>query len=154
MFQPDKEAQMKSIKLTSIVLLGMIALFTQINAAQAKVRGTFTKTCVGTVDPVAGNDSLRAICETMGGNWVSTQLNQVSSCQGDIWNYDGRLMCNPGVGGSYLRTCGGAVFNRRQNSLSADCRRKDGAFHRTELGAVTFCKGEVSNDDGNLVCPR
>jgi hypothetical protein len=39
-------------------------------------------------------DRLTADCLTVDGRWVSTELDAVSQCVGDIGNQDGRLVCN------------------------------------------------------------
>ncbi len=132
------------------MLCGMMALFAHINIAHAAVQGTFTRTCVNWT--VSSDSRLTAICETMDGKWITTQLSSVGSCKEDIWNYDGHLMCNPGKDGSYLHTCGEARLD--QDNLSALCKKRDGSFLRSELSRVSLCKGDLSNNDGHLVCPR
>jgi hypothetical protein len=132
------------------MLCGMVALFAHTNIAHAKVQGTFTRTCVNWT--VSQNSLLTGICETMDGKWVSTQLASVNLCRGDIWNYDGHLMCNPGKDGSYLQTCGEARLDR--DNLTAHCKRRDGSFLRSELTRVSLCKGDLSNNDGRLECQR
>ena len=140
---------MKSIHAASALLCGAIALFALAGDARAAVQGTFTQTCYGWS---VSNSVLTAHCKTMDQRIITTQLFSVSSCRGDIWNYDGHLMCNPGKDGSYLQTCSEARLNR--DNLSALCRKKDGSFLRSELGRVNSCRGDLSNNDGRLECQR
>jgi hypothetical protein len=54
-------------------------------------RGTYAQTCRNI--EVRG-DRLHAECETREGRWVSTDLDDVSRCRGDVTNLDGHLVCS------------------------------------------------------------
>ena len=54
--------------------------------------------------------------------------------------------------GSYTQSCSDAVV--AADSLKATCRNNGGGQGSTVLPNVSLCRGDISNDDGVLVCDR
>src|SRR5215469_4423291 len=122
--------------------------------------GSYTQTCNRVhVD----GDTLRALCQTSGGQWVDTFLNDFKRCTGDITNIEGRLTCG-GYGhperdiargapaGSYTQTC--THVRMSGNSLRASCQTSDGRWVDTRLDSYNSCVGDIVNDEGRLECTR
>lgn len=118
----------------------------------------------GSCDNISAyDDTLRARCQTEEGDWINSRLDDYSECDGDIGNIDGRLTCSRddrrddrgdyGIPpGSYQETC----RNERVESgdLIADCADRNGRLRHSELQNHRFCRGDISNDNGNLRCNR
>lgn len=108
---------------------------------------------------------LAAFCQTRGGEWVVSRLNNFLACPDDIANQDGELVCarrqaapparaEIEPAGSYRKTCQRIVY--RGNVLSAMCRARDGDLESTSLNLST-CPGDgydIANVDGQLRCGR
>jgi hypothetical protein len=111
-------------------------------------------------------DNLIAECRTSGGDWHRTSLDNYRQCRGDIFNSDGGLRCRQGdegrggrgdedrgaPAGSYKDTCRNVHMDG--DNLVAECRTRDGDWHRTSLDNYRECRGDISNDDGRLRCRR
>ncbi len=54
--------------------------------------------------------------------------------------------------GSYKDTCRNVHMDG--DNLVAECRTRDGDWHRTSLDNYRQCRGDISNDDGRLRCQR
>ncbi|MBC8088366.1 MAG: hypothetical protein H7Z40_13945 [Phycisphaerae bacterium] len=97
---------------------------------------------------------LTAQCRDGRGRYVNAQL-QYSNCRGDIFNNNGQLGCDTGKSGrqvpfgSYLNSCRNAQVKGR--TLSAECRTKNGAYHLAQI-AYRYCRGDISNNNGQLNC--
>ena len=59
-------------------------------AAQGVPPGSYQSSCE---DVSVSGDTLRARCETADGDWSNSRLDDLSACDGDISNDDGRLTC-------------------------------------------------------------
>jgi signal transduction histidine kinase/ligand-binding sensor domain-containing protein len=69
--------------------------------------GSYQLTCV-ILD--VHTDNLRAVCRTLKGDWLATELHNPSACTADISNENGKLTCNrshPRPLGRYLEALGG-----------------------------------------------
>jgi len=99
--------------------------------------------------------NLYAQCRRKDGSWNGAVLKQYKTCRPGIDNIDGNLRCDHNVvgspPGSYARTCRNELVS--QGRLVAECRSRDGHYRKTELD-VGGCKGDISNQDGVLACPR
>jgi hypothetical protein len=103
---------------------------------------------------------LVAECRNESGRYVSSQLDY-RNCYGDIFNRNGRLECyrsNQGPAdygqtnvpyGSYLNSCRNTYVRGRV--LYADCRNRSGRYVRTQI-AYRYCRGDISNNNGQLNC--
>jgi hypothetical protein len=128
-------------------------------------RGSYRSTCrdEALVRGPGGAVDLIATCRTRGGRFVDATLPNVRACRGDIGNNDGRLVCQtgPSLGeppqGSYRSSCrdmrleqgpGGSV------DLLASCQTRSGRLVDATLPNVRGCKGDISNNNGQLVCAR
>lgn len=117
-------------------------------------RGSYSQSCR---DIQAHGNSLRAVCQTMRGDWVETSLNGLNQCVGDIVNDDGRLECTRRGGrlvpvGSYSQSCRNIYV--RGDNLRAMCQNRGGQWVWSELRDWDDCRGGVQNDDGRLRCNR
>lgn len=132
--------------------------------AQTVPSGSYQQTCK---DIGVRNDVLTARCQDTGGSWRDTQLRDVSSCSGDVFNDNGALRCNGGggaynagynggyyqggiPGGSYSQTC--RDVRVRGNDLEAKCQTVNGDWRDTRLNGFGRCSGDISNEDGQLRC--
>jgi hypothetical protein len=118
-------------------------------------------------------DALIAECRNRDGDWHRTTLDDYRRCGDDIMNDDGRLRCEGDHGyrhdrdrrddndrhdgdwrprGSYQDTC--RHIRVEDGDLSAYCRTRSGKWRSTTLDDVRECRGDISNDNGNLVCRR
>lgn len=117
-------------------------------------RGSYSQTCR---DIHAQGNSLQAVCQTMGGNWVPTTINEFDRCVGDIVNDDGRLECTRRGGrlvpaGSYSQSCRNIYV--RGDNLRAMCQGRDGQWLWSELRDWDSCRRGIVNENGNLRCLR
>lgn len=111
---------------------------------------SYAQTCR---DLSVSSSTLFANCATRLGVWTNTYLRALQICQGGIYNLDGHLRCDNGLsvpGGSYARSCQN-IFNNG-GELSAFCRRIHGDWMWTSLDDFASCLGDISNQDGSLVC--
>jgi hypothetical protein len=117
-------------------------------------RGSYSQTCR---EIQAQGNYLRAVCQTMRGDWVATSLNGVNQCVGEIVNDDGRLECTRRGGrvvpaGSYSQTCRNVYV--RGDNLRAMCQSRGGQWVWSELHDWDDCRAGIINDDGRLRCVR
>jgi len=71
--------------------------------------GSYQLTCL--VLDIRGNN-LRAICQALNGDWLTTELHDTNRCVGDISNENGKLTCNRSQAGppeAYLNAFGGSA---------------------------------------------
>jgi hypothetical protein len=110
-----------------------------------------------------GTIDLIATCQTRNGRFVDATLPNVRACVGDISNDNGRLICQsgPNLGeppqGSYRGSCGDARLAQGPGGtvdLLASCKTRSGRFVDATLPNVRGCKGDIGNNDGQLVCAR
>lgn len=129
--------------------------------------GTYQRSCYATLyDPES--NYLHVRCRTIGGEWISSEMNDVSLCSGDVTNLDGVLVCSdwnlPGVpDGSYQASCYDIFVweapQSRQRQLVATCRTVQGEWQPTVLTnrrgePIDFreCTDDIGNRDGSLKC--
>jgi hypothetical protein len=117
-------------------------------------RGSYSQSCR---EIHAQGNSLRAVCETVGGNWVATSINDYDRCVGEIVNDDGRLDCTRRGGrlvpaGSYVQSCRNVYV--RGDNLRAMCQNRDGRWVWSELHDWDDCRRGIVNENGNLRCVR
>ncbi|MFG1365757.1 CVNH domain-containing protein [Xanthobacter versatilis] len=65
----------------------------------------------------------------------------------------GEAMAQPVPGGSYLNSCNN-VQVRRGRDLTAFCATRRGNWVQTRLNDFPSCRGDISNQDGQLWCVR
>jgi hypothetical protein len=155
-------------KLRCIVTPGYQAGYTA-EVAVGVTTGPYTQTCK---DIKNHDGSLEARCQTRGGDWRKTSLDDFASCHGQIVNEDGYLHCvaaagyvsdeqyrtpvagyqNGLPGGSYTQSCD--EIRIHHDDLEAHCQTRDGDSHKTKLDDFQKCKSEIINDDGNLRCEK
>jgi hypothetical protein len=117
-------------------------------------RGSYTQTCRNIQTQ---GRSVRAVCQTIGGDWVTTGLDDYDRCVGDIVNDNGRLECTRRGGrtvpsGTYAQTCRNVYV--RGDILRAMCQTRDGRWNWSELRKWDDCRGGIVNENGNLRCVR
>ncbi len=113
-------------------------------------RGSYRETCRNIR---MRGDTLTARCQTSGGRWLKTSLDDVQTCVGEIVNDEGNLECsrNPWqVSGTFVQTC--APIYIRGDDLRARCQRRDGRWVWTSLAGYQGCGGGIVNIDGQLRC--
>lgn len=110
----------RTLKLRSRVLCALTAIASLLYSTSAMAKdvadrnvkvppGSYQLTCL-TVD--ASANDLRAICQTLNGDWLETALHNPSACTTDISNENGKLTCNrnqPGPPRIYLDAFGEGV---------------------------------------------
>lgn len=149
---------MRLWKLLTSAVVSVIGFST---VAQADVipRGSYQASCS---DFYTDGYTLSARCRTTYGDTINTSLRNYNDCRGDIANVNGRLMC---VGdqddgdddswtprGSYRDTC--RRINVERGTLEAECQDRYGRWRYTELDNFRSCRGDISNQNGILVCRR
>jgi hypothetical protein len=92
--------------------------------------------------------------DTQGGQAADTQGGQPTTTQGgQPTNTQGGQAANAGAGmpsGSWQRTC--RTPHLSESVLTANCQRRDGAYHYSALDLQSCEGGAVGNDNGRLVC--
>ena len=116
--------------------------------------GSYSQTCR---EIRARGNSLQAVCQTIGGNWVSTSLDDYDRCVGEIVNDDGRLECTRRGGrlvpaGTFSQSCRNVYV--RGDNLRAMCQSRDGRWIWSELHDWDDCRRGIENENGNLRCLR
>jgi CVNH domain-containing protein len=131
------------------------------SANQAGVpNGSYTQTCQ---EIRIKGDDLEARCQTAGGDWHKTKLDDFQKCTGDVANDNGTLRCVSGYPGgyrgvytgapavpSYTQTC--KDIKSHGDHLEARCKAINGDWRNTSLSDYRKCHGQIINDDGNLRC--
>ena len=145
----------KFINLLRIQLLARLVpisfvMATGVAWADTAPTGSYQKSCQSTEYQ---QGKLEAQCLTRLHLYRMTSLPDADKCHGDIANINGKLKCFPGPeggpSGSYLQTCNNTQYN--QEVLTANCRKKNGSYALAQL-RITSCDGDISNDDGQLMC--
>lgn len=114
--------------------------------------GSYRQSCR---DITAANDTLTAICRATGGSWRRSDLGSYSRCtNGEIINFEGRLVCRPLdlrslPSGSYQQTCRNIFLEN--DHLWAHCRDRGGDWRPTVVWNASRCS-RVGNFDGQLAC--
>lgn len=124
--------------------------------------GTYQQSCR---DIRRNGDRLEARCETNGGDWVKTSLDDVDSCTSDIVNENGQLRCERrgrqgrnynwqgnAPQGSYTQSCRNIRMDG--DTLRAECPNPGGHFKASSLSQVSSCVGDITNRNGKLWCSR
>jgi hypothetical protein len=116
----------------------------------APPNGSYQRSC-SHADILGG--ALEAVCRNNGRGQGRTTLADVANCRSDISNNNGVLFCNRGAApppGSYAQTC--RAVHVDGNTLSGECRTRNGGFINSSLPAYTTCRGDISNFNGLLTC--
>ena len=108
--------------------------------------------------------SLLAECINGSNLWISTRLDNVDACPGEIENRGGALACNPDITppdldtiptepptGSYQQSCRNFQVDRAL--LVAECIAYN-LWRRTQLYKFYECNGDIENYLGNLRCKQ
>src|SRR5262249_35359024 len=66
----------------------------------------------------------------------------------------GRSLDYPPPKGSYQRSCNLITYDPDSKTLSANCSPRQGPAHRTTLGNIEQCVGDIANMDGTLQCSK
>ena len=122
--------------------------------------GSFQQSCRGA--RVSG-DLLTATCQDTRGRWNFSSL-RLSTCNADIANQDGRLVCGgPGWGGGGGPGWGGGGLPRGTyqgncrdarvsgDILTASCVDNRGRWNISSL-RFRECRSDIRNDNGRLAC--
>jgi len=128
-------------------------------------RGSYRSTCRDEqlVRGYGGTIDLIASCRTRSGRYVDATLPNVRACNGEIGNDKGRLVCQtrPNLGeppqGSYRGSCRDPRLEQGSAGsvdLYASCQTRSGRFVETSLPNVRGCRGDIGNNNGQLVCSR
>ncbi|MBU1274968.1 MAG: CVNH domain-containing protein [Proteobacteria bacterium] len=138
--------------LGACLALLMFALLLAPTPAKAKVLppGSYRDSCK---DCYVDDGWLHCRCKD-GRGGKETRI-KYTRCNGDIANVDGWLTCGGGgesrrmPGGSWRESCrDGRV---QGNELLAECRNGDGRWVQAWI-SLNKCPGNLSNEDGRLVC--
>jgi hypothetical protein len=116
--------------------------------------GTYRETCR---DIRVEGPRLRARCESAGGYWRDTSLDDFNRCVGGIINYDGRLVCTRAGGrvvprGNYTESC--SRIHVDGDTLRAMCQTNNGSWTWSQLNDWDDCRGGIWNENGQLRCRR
>jgi len=116
-------------------------------------RGSYRETCR---DVEIRGDRLRARCEDLSGNWVTSALD-FDRCAGDIVNDNGHLACTYRGGrvvpaGNYTQTCSRIYV--QGDTLRAMCQTEDNRWVWAQLNDWDDCRGGIWNENGHLRCRR
>jgi len=136
----------------SLISFLVILSFSNPASAQANIPpGSYKKSCKD-IQLMVGN-VLWAMCEKRDGTYQKSTL-QLSQCEGDISNDNGRLTCKKKPGkrppkGSYQNSCKDIQVDG--NQLRAKCRKRNGSWNNTKIN-YKKCSGDIRNDNGELRC--
>jgi hypothetical protein len=116
-------------------------------------RGSYRETCR---DVEVRGDRIRARCEDVSGNWISSSLD-FDRCAGDIVNDNGHLACTYRGGrvvppGNYTQTCSRIYV--QGDTLRAMCQTEDNHWVWAQLNDWDDCRGGIWNENGHLRCRR
>jgi|SRR5579883_2192436 len=119
-------------------------------------QGSYSQTCR---EIHTDGNTLFAKCLSSNGDYLPARLDRVDACNDDITNVEGQLQCNKGEGnrgrypsGSYTQTC--REIHMEGDRIVARCQTADGGWHNTALEDFDRCRGDISNENGNLRCYR
>ena len=136
-------------------LLQHLALFVLTGAVQtvhAQPAGGYQQSCQNS--SVQGT-TLRSSCKDRSGRFHDASLENFRQCIGDIFNDNGRLNCSRGApvpSGDYTGSCEQIAVSG--TDLRANCFTRNRRLHATVLTNFRHCAGNISNNDGELVCKR
>lgn len=148
-----KSSVMIFLSLTVILMLLSAPPLMSDAGARSYPHGDYKNSCR---DINVVGDVLEAECQRRDGKWEGTHL-YYQSCDGPISNIDGVLVCDKDQHaqwvppGSYQESCRDASVEK--DELEAQCRSKSGSWNWSSL-KFKKCYGNISNDDGKLVCGR
>lgn len=119
------------------------------NAQTAPPGGPYTQTCQ---DIQMKGSTLRAKCQTAGGQMAVAELKNASRCSDGVVNLNGILSCQAGTipPGSYLTSC--QDIRLQGTTLAASCSDGKGKNVTTELRNANQCPGDIANQGGSLRC--
>lgn len=122
------------------------------NRGAAPPGGSYQQSCR---DVWIDSGTLHASCRNRGGNWMTSDLPNVSQCRGDIQNQEGQLRCNRGGDapkGSYTSSCRDISVDG--NTLHASCSNGSGAWIPGAIVGFAACQGDIFNFNGALLCNK
>ncbi len=118
--------------------------------------GSYLMSCT---NPSLSGTGLTAICDNKKGHTITSTLEQVDHCTGDISNNDGYLTCEKSnaPAGSYLESC--VNINISGTTLSAFCTTKKSrygsySYRKSTLEELDRCIGDISNLEAKLTCQK
>jgi hypothetical protein len=142
--------------MAAAVVVGMMSAAEPVRAQPA---GSYLETCrdVEVRGKKRPNALLIAECQTRRGHWIESSL-YYKQCRGDIYNDNGRLMCQGGQSGNagglppgtWRQTCRDAYLDGRY--LNAECRTTSGRWQDATLNLNACPNAPLSNQNGRLVC--
>ena len=163
----------------SLAILAAFMLAAFLTCAAQGPGGSYQQSCR---DIRVSGSTLKAKCQSTGGGWHDSELANYQNCGSDIQNVNGKLQCtmrqdrvdndndrddndndrdhdrgrhrgwNKGApSGAYTQTC--QNIHVSGNTLTADCRKKNGHMHNSSLRNYRNCR-DIENDDGKLRCER
>lgn len=139
-----------------VLSVAAFVLSVSVGSAENNPPGSYQASCR---DIDADGNTLSADCRNRRGEWVFTTLDEYGACGSDIANVDGRLACvEPETEsfsanlppGSYRRSC--RESDADGITLRAECRDVNGRWRYTELEDYRDCRGDISNQNGMLIC--
>jgi hypothetical protein len=113
-------------------------------------KGSYTASCR---DIWVDGNILHASCSNGSGAWIPGAIVGFGACQGDIFNFNGALLCNraPLPAGSYQQSCSEMWVDG--DTLHARCRTSGGGVLTAQLTEISRCfPGSIENHGGALVC--
>lgn len=145
---------MKSLKL-ALLLLCCSFFYLSPQTSFALPDGSYKASCYNCS---VYKNRLRCVCRSRDQRTRFTSLGDFRSC-GWIENQDGRLTCRDSVDdrdipfGSYRKTCVACRYDGKD--LRCKCRTRNGLYwQRSILANVDRCRGDISNQNGDLQCSR
>ena len=131
----------------SLTILATFLLAVFLTCAAQNPGGSYEKTCKNI--KVHG-DTLTAKCQSTGGGWHDSKLDNFPACISDIANINGKLQCKQGAPhGSYSQTCKDVHVSG--STLHAKCKDRSGHSRDASLHGWAGCR-DVENDNGTLRC--
>lgn len=150
---------------TLFLALCATASFAQGDYDRRIPRGDYVQTCRNI--HIEG-DRLTAECQERDGDWRRTSLDDFQRCRGEIVNINGNLTCGQGGNGygrdrrgdwqngvppgDYVQTCRNISVNG--DRLNAECQKRNGGWRSTTLDDFDRCTGQISNNNGRLICAQ
>ena len=113
--------------------------------------GSYKLTCRSIISEP---ETVDATCRNLAGEWIRSELSNLSGCKSAIANVDGFLTCERGTAsappGSYKQSCRDIAVD--QALLTATCKRRAGDWQSAQLSSFERCTKDIANGDGTLTC--
>ena len=131
----------------SLTVLAAFLLAAFVMCAAQNPGGSYEKSCRNIA---VHGDTLSAKCQSSGGGWHDTKLENFPTCTSDITNVNGKLSCKQGApNGSYRQTCKDIKVSG--STLHAKCKDQSGKTRDASLHGWAGCR-DVENSNGTLHC--